>query len=143
MQGASQLETVVKAEIKARIDAVKQLTEQNAAEHTTLRGQMARCEQKVELILEAQRALNGKHDALHAAHTALQAESRAAVAEAREAAAHDVATTRDVLEGKVTALSDTLVTRTKEVEAACQVRPISHGHTVDREGQRPALALCT
>lgn len=121
LQASSQLETVVRAEIQARMDAVSKLTEDNAAEHEALRTGAARAEQKCELVLEAQRALNGKHDALRGEHeaaaaaaaqglVALRADTETAAAAAAERAAAATAAVREALDAKAV-----------ELESQCQV----------------------
>jgi chromosome segregation ATPase len=122
VQTSSQLETVIKAEIKARIDALQKLHNDNAAEHDILHEQTASAQQKVESVLEAQCALNSKLDTLHAAHIALAGQSRQDAEELRAAAAKEGRLVREVVECKMTAVEDVMKTRTKELETLCQVR---------------------
>jgi hypothetical protein len=103
------------------MDAVKKLTEDNSKEHEALRVQSSRAEKKVEVVLEAQRVLNGKHDTLRAEHDAfcvcLRQEVEASCA-ALEKGLHDTA---EKLEQSITNVREALEARTAELETQCQV----------------------
>lgn len=122
MQAGSQLETVVRAEIQARIEAVKRARDDAAADGVVLRSQVSRAEQKMDLVLESQRALNGKHNALRGEHDTLAAEACTGLASARADAATALARAKDAIEGKVLALRESLEGRAKELESMYQVR---------------------
>jgi chromosome segregation ATPase len=120
VQAGSQLETVVRAEIQSRIEAVRKLRDEAAAERAALRGAVARAEQKTDLVLEAQRALNGKHDALRGEHAALAERTAADAAAARKDAASAVAAARGDAETRTTQLQDALQQRTEALETMIQ-----------------------
>ena len=110
----------MRAEIQARIEAVRKLRDDHAADAAALRSHVSRAEQKVDLVLETQRALNGKHDALRGEHDALEKRAREEVAAAKAEAKQAVADARAAAEARATRLADSLESRTKELETMCQ-----------------------
>lgn len=127
LQASSQLGTVVRAEIQARMDAVAKLTQENAAEHEALRAGAARAEQKCGLVLEAQRALNGKHDALRGEHEAAAAAAAQGLAALRADTERDTAAAAERTASAVAEVREALAAKATELETQCQVRPVPVG----------------
>lgn len=103
------------------MDAVKKLTEENSKEHEALRLQTAKADKKAELVLEAQRALNSKHDALRAEHGAFCVSMRQEVESMLAGFVKDLQGTAEKLEVSITSVKDALEARTAKLETQFQV----------------------
>lgn len=112
----------MRAEIAARIEAVRKLRSEAAAQGHTLRAQVLRAERRTDLVLEAQRALNVKHDALRGEHDALATSTADELGSVQDKAAAQLKGAKEALQAQVVTVRDTLTERTQQLETLCQAR---------------------